>query len=643
MENFITIIVTCLYVICTVNAGLLFFKQIKMFESMDILALFTVSFIMGLGLLSNLWLFLGLFYSLNKIIICLILLTLCLLTFLFRREYSYLLSRFYIIFKKIMLLSFKGRMTTLAIVTIILIFGIGSLLIPPAGDSEAFYMVWPKIISYAEKIVPLPHYSSFSIDGSITTLDYYSLSQIGFSGELHFAILISLFGVKAAMFLVWFVALSVAACILHLCTQLEVSIASKLISLVILLSSTAFTNIIFCGNVNLFASAYGLAAYYCIIEYVKKSNDKYLIICGLFAGLSVVAKFSYAPVIIPSIGLFVVLKQIYDDEKFSSSVFKIFKCGIVIGFLFIIIILPHLLKNYILFNEPFAPFVFLHGEGAIWTDQVWYSPGVTRHILLTYPIALCFGQYPMQGGYISPLIIVFIPFVLLIKNKSDNFFDKKYLYLHIGLISVISCFIWIFLEPSILAPRYILATLLLLIPSIVKSMEVVLNFNKYLLKTVIMFIIVFSLLVIGFDQYNSPYTFMGCINYITKSVRGKQIINSDYYNSCLFINKKVTNNERVYFAGYYSFFLRSDILYNINNREDDKYISSAVSFDKKIENMLKCNFSYILIQKQSHGQHFVLFDKKKSYKNFVVDKLYEDSNAVVYKIISVVHKKAVEM
>ena len=54
MENLIAIIVTIAYVICLVNSGLVFFYLLKMFEVNGVVKLFTISFIMGLGLISNL-------------------------------------------------------------------------------------------------------------------------------------------------------------------------------------------------------------------------------------------------------------------------------------------------------------------------------------------------------------------------------------------------------------------------------------------------------------------------------------------------------------------------------------------------------------------------------------------------------------
>ena len=71
-----------------------------------------------------------------------------------------------------------------------------------------------------------------------------------------------------------------------------------------------------------------------------------------------------------------------------------------IGFI-LIMILPFLtlvVKNSVLFQEPFAPFIFLDGQiGDKYNSQgYWNSLDVARNILFTYPLALVYGNYVFQ-------------------------------------------------------------------------------------------------------------------------------------------------------------------------------------------------------------------------------------------------------
>ncbi len=59
------------------------------------------------------------------------------------------------------------------------------------------------------------------------------------------------------------------------------------------------------GKVDLFGMALGLAAYYWAVQIRYEQTKIPLFLTGIFSGLSIVAKLSYAVVMIPSIALLV--------------------------------------------------------------------------------------------------------------------------------------------------------------------------------------------------------------------------------------------------------------------------------------------------------------------------------------------------
>jgi hypothetical protein len=153
-----------------------------------------------------------------------------------------------------------------------------------------------------------------------------------------------------------------------------------------------------------------------------------------------------------------------------SSVFRvisidIFKMCCLFAILGVIAWIPQLIKNWMLFDAPLAPFFGLTDKN--WLNQEWFNQEVTRRILMTYPFALVSGRYPMQGGGLSFLFIAFLPFLFWLNTKSCN----RTLLFAVTFSGLVSLAVWMLIRPSVIAPRYILATLLLFVPVLAIAVE----------------------------------------------------------------------------------------------------------------------------------------------------------------------------
>jgi hypothetical protein len=614
MEIFFSILITFIYVICLINCGLIFLSLFRLHNKINIYVLFSSSFVLGMGIISNVWLIIGLFFLLKKIIILSVLGILLFSIFFFQKEYNEILRKIFNDLVRLLRLKFQWKITITALFIVIFLYGIGALLMPPSGDAEAFYMVWPKIIAYTQKVIPQPN--------------YYSFSQIGISGELHYAVLINLSGVKAAKFLSWFVALSITSIIIHICSQLLITIKGKILAVVMLFTSTTFTFFITDGKVELFSAAFGLAAFLWVIEFINDDDKKLLYPAGLFLGFSMVAKFSYILIMIPAFFLLIILKSFYNDEKKLSAIIKDNIVALFfVGFFAFMGILPQFVKNYYLFNEPLAPFLFFTGNGNKWTNQGWYTPEVIKHIILTYPVAITFGKYPMQGGNLSPLLIIFFPLIFLVKRNKKVLTKEKF-YIHLFIISIISVLIWVIIRPGVLAPRYIMASILIFIPPIVKNIEK--YFDQYDTPTVISYIVNFSLICSLFfmliernTQNNNNIFLLNKI--VTKHTIG---LESYAYKSCNFLNQRIKDSARIYLAGYYAYYLKDSLLVSLNTEEERVKFDTCATLKSKISYLLSNGFKYLLIQKPSHANVFNVFNNSRTLQM----KVYEDNQTIIYQL-----------
>ncbi|WP_417412031.1 hypothetical protein [Hoeflea sp.] len=348
---------------------------------------------------------------------------------------------------------------TMAVLLILLALGFAfaAWFAPPKGDAAAFYLVYPKIIAAAGALIPMPG-------------TYEGFSQIGLSAEYHFAALMVLADVSAAKLFIFPVALANAAMLCGLVGASRGGPTAMVLACAMLLTSSTVHIYMFDGKVDLLATGFGLAAVYWLV--VGGDDERgYLsfALSGLFAGLAIVAKFSF----IPSLGASLLVLLIWRSARrsqgqgFTAFLRILAVSGIIMGLTTLIGWLPQLLKNAVLFQAPLAPFIGGNEEGE-YLNQVWFSVETTWRIVLTYPLALIYGRYPMQGGGLSFLFLCFLPLLLLARGKLGSHTGVSGVLAMAGIAGVIA---WVVLRPSVIAPRYILASLLLLVPYFVVRIE----------------------------------------------------------------------------------------------------------------------------------------------------------------------------
>lgn len=614
---YILILCTIFYVLACLFLGLILLKPFfaQKINQWPVLAQLGSGFLLGQGILANTWLLLGLESWFKKPLIWGILILIVIIGIIklwpYPQTIALELKKFLGSVKRLSLI-WKILLSLLTIS--ILLLALGSIVNSPAGDAEAFYMVLPKTMAYIGKLQPPANYVSFS--------------QIGLSGEMHFAALMVIAGPIAAKFFVWFTALAAAAMFLLIGRSAGLKAKGQIVALILLFTTTAFTNYITDGKVDVFGAAFGLAAYYWVLQTRKENGWAPLVLTGLFAGFAFIAKFSNILVILPGILLILTWNIYLDHSKISNSVkkvilFWVFSLAILTGFILLSII-PHLIKNSILYGEPLAPFFFFSGQGSNWTQQVWYSAQTTKFILLTYPFALTFGQYPMQDGNLSVLIFAFAPLIFL---KQNNSIIKK----QVLAVALIGLAIWMLLRPSILSPRYILATLLLFGVVVASSFENLLNQPKYyFLKLIGIGMILMILLTSIAGRYR---VFKPFVRLALGKIDIESLNTGPYYLALDFINKNYSSSDKIFVAGAYRYFLRPEILVSLEP-PDGQSVTWEYLYNK--------GYNKIVIQKDS--SLFVLKNLEENPPPAWLETkiIYDDFRSTVFSInkkILTYHKK----
>ncbi len=340
--------------------------------------------------------------------------------------------------------------------------GVGAWVLPPKGDAAAFYMVYPKLIAATGLLQP--------IHGP-----FYFFSVIGLPVELHYAALMVLADAHAAKFFMFPIAFSVGVMLVGIVRLCGGGIAAVTLAWAVLFSSYTFHHYIYDGKVDLAAAAFGLAAVYWLLRGTESQVS--VLACGVagwFAGLATAAKFSYLLALGVSLSVLLTWRLVVSrskETKLGESSANLARVSGVMVIAAVVAWLPQLLKNGMLFDAPFAPFLGGQSDGNL-LIQVWFSSDDTRKILLTYPFALVFGRYPMQGGGLSFLFLAFLPFLICVSRPTSW---RKNMTVAVTIAGFSGVLAWMLLRPSVIAPRYILASLLLFVPILTIATEEVLT------------------------------------------------------------------------------------------------------------------------------------------------------------------------
>lgn len=509
-----------------------------------------------------------------------------------------------------------SQLAAVALALLVLGFGLAAWLMPPLGDAEAFYIPYARIIAAARSLKPMPG-------------PYADFSTIGLMGELHSAALISLDSVSAAKLFVFPLALSAAAMLAAICTQTGMGRLGSMIAVAMLFTTTAFTHHIFDGKTDLFPTALGLMAVWWLLAAgsVVSMRTAYAV-AGLCTGFAVVGKFSYIVGFLPAaLSLLLWHRPPNAGSTTQSAVLKdTIGRMVLFGLWALVATLPHLAKNTVLFDAPLAP--FLGGpQDKSWLHQSWFAPDVTRRIVLTYPLALVFGRYPGQSGNLSYLLLAFLPLAAWLPRPGDLRASKLAQLCAAGAIGTL---LWIALRPSMIAPRYILATLLLFYPLVAKAAEQVLIKEaspRWLGAGMI------AMLLSAFAVFSYPL--LPVLRQVPNVLTGRLdpcALASLYCNPLSRLSNEAAPGDRVYFAGYYGHWLRDDLLQCRDHGAESKLLRVFHGPGLSWEALASGGFRWFAVDLTSHAREWETLAASPRPDYLVVETSWSSKDMVIVRI-----------
>jgi len=459
------------------------------------------------------------------------------------------------------------------------------LIMPLSGDAIAFYLPLPKLIAHEQAMIPLPTY------------DW--LCPIHLQGEMHWAALFLLGTGSHALWFAWPIALGTACLLLNIAALGGVGRLGQWIVLVMLFTSTTFTFYIGDGKVDLFGAGLGMACCYWMLQAGRLADSKRcLLLAGGFAGIAVSAKISLLVVLVPACGV-LVLWHALSATTWLGVARQCAFAGLLLTFSMLTTLVPNVVKNIVLFDEPLAPFVMLHGQASDVTTQRWFSPETTAEIVAIYPAALVFGRYPMMGGNLSPLLLMLAPLVFFLPRPANW---RSSVLCQIACLGIVGLLTWLIVKPSVVAPRYILPPLFLLMIPLARGAEWACCQPQR--HRLISFACVAGMVLVSFVHIGTAFSGDGTRKSWQKIMLALQGTNSQddhiYCRASEAINQRAAGTDRVLVGAYYTYWLREDLLAGTNGKDETADFSKQPTPQERWAFLHRHGFRFILLDRESH-------------------------------------------
>jgi len=574
------------YSMACLGAGILILKlyatEFDRMERVSAGTLLATGFILGQGILASLWLLLSLGGWLSiEVVGSLCLLFAAAVLYVGRNLFSRFIKQLTSIWRELRADTWGWQLVA-GLTIILALLWVTSLGRPLAGDGSAFYFALGKFIALSHHLAPLPGYELFT--------------NIGLQGELHFAALMVLHSPEAAKLFSWPTILMAGIMLSALGRLTGMGRRGQWLTLGMLFSSSAVIWLSGDGKVDLFAVAFGLAAYYWAVQIRFTHSRVALLLTGLFSGFSMVSKLSYAPVMVPTIAILVLWAYAAElrvkDGKWRPVLKSFLTASAIILAGLILAFIPHFVKNGVLFNNPISP---IGSANSGWLSQTWYGPEVTRYILFTYPLALTYGTFWAQYGNLSALILAFFPLLIFLPRPRSFFSSPLVMITLSALVGIVT---WAFYNPSVFAPRYILAALLLLILLPARSAEYM-SLNEQKPRLLAMWILVSAIIVLAssgtyfLDKVFFPRT---TVQYLTGATDECER-DGEPCGAIKKINLKAEPGSRVFLASFQRYWFRGDLLQCLLSDQD------RISGDQSITWLMlyERGFNILLIDTSTHA------------------------------------------
>ncbi len=281
----------------------------------------------------------------------------------------------------------------------ILLFALGLASARLGYDAAAYYFAHARLMAITGKAV-----FTYPSDAFVVS---------SFHPGILFTVVIQLFGDQAARMLSWVNGGVMLLAGWQIGKMVGLSARARWFFLTLMLTSTAFVDLLGDGKVELISTAPLMVALGWIIDSLQAPSRGRFLLIGALLGFSIIAR-PYNIFLAPVFTVLFYVLQVWPvlrrqgwnaALRFARPVLWMFPTLLLMGGF-------HLWQNALWLGSPFAPLTYARElDSGDWQWQ--FDPGSLNLLRLLYPLTVTFLNTPQSLGNISPLFVGFLPFLLL--------------------------------------------------------------------------------------------------------------------------------------------------------------------------------------------------------------------------------------
>ena len=500
------------------------------------------------------------------------------------------------------------------------LYGFGLLGTVPAGDALAFYLTISKTTAHAQQLLPLPVFETLTASvGLYAETLIAALIRLGL--PYHLTRLYSWINFLPALVLLW-----------GLARLVGLSRRARLLAVCVALTSSTAMVLGADGKTDLYAVGPALAS--CVVglaAWQPQAGRRAHFLAGFLCGYAIVLQFSLLLVLLPALVILIKWPQWIDRVTRQGGTITPRAAALtpqdaMDGGLFVLglmlMLAPHLAKNALLGGPVFGWDMGL-------ADTASYSAATLGRLVLTYPLALTYGRYWAQYGHLSPLVLAFLPLLLLLPRPASW---RNSALGALTVATVAGLVLWVALMPAVFMPRYILAALLLLgIPAAAAADAFSRRGRMPGLIVILATAVTILYTPTQIGTWGPAIDWQNAWEQLTHPLDDRLAARGDgLYQAAHAINSaaesSTTDTGRVMISSWYRVWLNADLLLRANSDQDTRDI--AVSADPWTVLRTR-NFRFVLLDKRHPGTDALL---KTLPSDADLRLLYQDRTLSAYEI-----------
>jgi len=306
-------------------------------------------------------------------------------------------------------------------------------------DAVAEYFTHAKIIAQTgQKIIMYP------TDGFVVS---------SFHPGILFSAIIQLFGDQAARLLCWVNGLVILLAGWAIGQELGFSRRTRLFFLTLVMTSTAFGDLLGDGKVELISTAPIIVSLYWMLKSRATPLPTFFLLIGAFLGFSIISR-PYNLFLVPIFTIVFYVSWFWENVRLngwkrglyrSFSVFwmipSLITCGVF-----------HLGQNQVWLDSFLAPLTYSQNLNT--SDWQWqFDPASLNTLRLLYPFTITFMNTPQSLGNISPFFLGILTFLLIKTVRSQLYIST--LTRNLLISALISLGLWLALFFTVVEIRYV--------------------------------------------------------------------------------------------------------------------------------------------------------------------------------------------